>query len=219
MKIVDIAVTDLKQYRANPRNNEDAVKYVKNSIKEFGFKVPIVVDKDNVIVAGHTRYLASLELGLKKVPCIVADDLSEDQIKAFRIADNKVSEASTWDDNLLNLELSELADVNFDMSGFGFEELFDEIKDETVKEKSKVSYESMELKAFEHYDYVVFVFDNQMDWLNIVNQFDIKNVNCGYGETKKIGVGRVINGKKLLEKLGNKDSDNQQIEIREREDS
>lgn len=89
-----------------------------NSIKEFGFKVPIVVDRDNVIVAGHTRYKAAKQLGLNEVPCIVADDLTPEQIKAFRLADNKVSEFSMWNDDLLNLELESL---DFDMSDFGFD--------------------------------------------------------------------------------------------------
>ena len=92
MEIVYKKVNELIPYKSNPRINDEAVEYVKNSIKEFGFKVPIVIDKNNVIIAGHTRLKASLELGLKEVPCIIADDLSEEQIKAFRLADNKVSE-------------------------------------------------------------------------------------------------------------------------------
>lgn len=84
MQIIEKMVDDLKPYENNPRHNEQAVAYVVNSIKEFGFKVPIVVDADGVIVAGHTRLLAAKELGMQKVPCIVADDLTETQIKAFR---------------------------------------------------------------------------------------------------------------------------------------
>ena len=95
-------LSDLTPYDKNPRKNDDAVKYVKASIKEFGFKVPIVIDKDNVIIAGHTRYKASKELNINEVPCIIADDLTEEQIKAFRLADNKVSEAdmSLFDFNI-----------------------------------------------------------------------------------------------------------------------
>lgn len=120
MKIKMVRVDDLKPYENNPRFNDDAVEYVKNSISEFGFKVPMVIDKDNVIVAGHTRYKASLELGLEEVPCIVADDLTEEQIKAFRLADNKVSEKADWNLDLLEMELE---DLDLDMSGFGFDEL------------------------------------------------------------------------------------------------
>lgn len=88
------------------------------SIKEFGFKVPIVVDKNNVIIAGHTRLKAAQKLGLEEVPVIVADDLTEEQIKAFRLADNKVSELADWDFNALGLEL---AGLEIDMSQFNFE--------------------------------------------------------------------------------------------------
>lgn len=117
MNIKTIKIEELKPYANNPRFNDDAVEYVANSIKEFGFKVPIIVDKNNVIVAGHTRYKASLELGLKEVPCIVADDLNEEQIKAFRLADNKVSEKAEWNFELLDEELNDL-DLNMDEFGF-----------------------------------------------------------------------------------------------------
>lgn len=97
MDIIEMKLKDLTPYENNPRNNKDAVDFVANSIQEFGFKVPIVIDKDNVIVCGHTRYLASKQLKLKTVPCIKADDLTDEQIKAFRLADNKVSEKAEWD--------------------------------------------------------------------------------------------------------------------------
>ncbi len=119
MNIVYIKLKDLKPYEKNPRRNDEAVKYVAESIKEFGFKVPIVVDKNNVIVAGHTRYKASKKLHLEEVPCIIADDLTPDQIKAYRLADNKVGEIAEWDDELL---LEELADIDMSMDVFGFEE-------------------------------------------------------------------------------------------------
>ena len=118
MEIKMVKVEDLKPYENNPRFNDDAVEYVAKSIKEFGFKVPMVIDKDNVIVAGHTRYKASLELGLKEVPCIIADDLNEEQSKAFRLADNKVSEKSSWNLELLNDELEEIIGINMDDFGF-----------------------------------------------------------------------------------------------------
>lgn len=117
MNIVMKRIDEVIPYENNPRNNDDAVQYVANSIKEFGFKVPVIIDADNVIIAGHTRLKASKLLGLKEVPCIIADDLTEDQIKAFRLADNKVSEIATWDLDKLNLELY---DIEMDMSDFGF---------------------------------------------------------------------------------------------------
>ncbi len=118
MNIIELELSELVPYDKNPRRNEGAVDYVAKSIKEFGFKVPIVVDKDNVIIAGHTRFLASKKLGLDKVPCIRANDLTEEQVKAFRLADNKVSEFSTWDFDLLNEELDGILDINMDELGF-----------------------------------------------------------------------------------------------------
>lgn len=120
-QIREFGLAELKPYEKNPRRNDASVEYVANSIKEFGFKVPIVIDRDGVIVAGHTRYKAAKKLGLEKVPCIVADDLSEAQIKAFRLADNKVGEFSEWDVDLLGSELGDLSNIfNFDMADFGF---------------------------------------------------------------------------------------------------
>lgn len=118
MQIIQKKIEDLVPYENNPRINDEAVEYVAESIKEFGFKVPIVIDKNNVIVCGHTRYKASMELELKEVPCIIADDLTPEQIRAFRIADNKTAEIATWDMEKLELEMDELA--SFDMPLFGF---------------------------------------------------------------------------------------------------
>lgn len=119
MQIVNIRVADIKPYENNPRRNTDAVKFVKNSIEQFGFKIPMVLDKNNVIVCGHTRYMAAQELGMEEVPCLYADDLTEQQIKAFRIADNKTAEMSAWDFEKLDIELQDIADI--DMTEFGFQ--------------------------------------------------------------------------------------------------
>lgn len=121
MEILYIKTNLLKPYEKNPRKNDGAVEYVANSIEEFGFKVPIVVDKNNVIVAGHTRYKAAKKLGLKEVPVIVANDLSDEQIKAFRLADNKVGEQAEWDYALLAEELDQILDIN--MQDFGFPDM------------------------------------------------------------------------------------------------
>lgn len=120
MEIINKKLDDIKMYENNPRKNDDAVEGVANSIKEFGFKVPIIIDKDGVIVAGHTRYKASKKLGLTEVPCIIADDLNEEQIKAFRLADNKTNEKASWDLDLLGEELKSIIDL--DMTDFGFNE-------------------------------------------------------------------------------------------------
>ena len=120
MNIINRPISEIKPYEKNPRKNDDAVKYVAESIKEFGFKVPIIIDRNNTIVAGHTRYKAAKKLGLSEVPCIIADDLTDEQIKAFRLADNKVAEKAEWDFDLLSDELDDLFD--FDMSVFGLED-------------------------------------------------------------------------------------------------
>lgn len=193
-----VKIDEIKPYARNPRKNSSAVDKVAESIKEFGFNQPIVVDKNNVIIAGHTRYLASKQLRLQEVPVIVVDDLTDEQVKAYRLADNKVAEASEWDLPLLELELLDL-DAEF-MSRFGFD-LEEDIAVESEKQANARRLEQMELKTFEHHDYIVFVFDNQMDWLNAVSEFDIHKVDAGYGTTKKIGVGRVVDGKRLLEKI------------------
>ena len=122
MQIIEKDIADLREYENNPRNNDEAVEAVAESIKQFGFKVPIVIDNKNVIVCGHTRLKAAERLGLASVPCIVADDLTDEQIKAFRLADNKTGELAEWDFEALEKELAELTAFDVDMSAFGFDE-------------------------------------------------------------------------------------------------
>ncbi len=136
MQIIEKDLKELKPYENNPRNNDEAVKYVAESIKQFGFKIPIVIDKENVIVAGHTRYKAAKKLKIKAVPCIIADDLTPEQIKAFRLADNKVAEKATWNFDLLNLEMGEI--LNIDLGALGFEEL--DLTPEEEKEAEEDNY-------------------------------------------------------------------------------
>ncbi len=123
MEIVYKKIGELKPYENNPRKNDEAVDAVAASISEFGWKVPVVIDTDNVIVAGHTRYKAAKKLGIEDIPCIVANDLSNEQVKAYRLADNKVSELAGWDFTALAMELSEIP--NIEMGRFGFDEEFD----------------------------------------------------------------------------------------------
>lgn len=142
MDIVQMRINDLKPYDKNPRKNDGAVDYVAESIKEFGFKVPIVIDKNNVIVAGHTRYKASKKLGFKEVPCIVADDLNEEQIKAFRLADNKVGEFAEWDFDLLNSELDDLIDIDMELFGFNAtSDLMLDVNDEDFLQDTEITKE------------------------------------------------------------------------------
>lgn len=123
MEIIEKRLNELTPYKNNPRKNDQAVDAVAASIKAFGFKVPLVIDRDGVIVCGHTRAKAAKKLKLESVPCVVADDLTEEEIKAFRLADNKVGELAEWDLPALDLEL---ADLDFDMGEFGFDDLSEE---------------------------------------------------------------------------------------------
>lgn len=128
MNIINIPIAEIKPYKKNPRKNDHAVDAVAASIKEFGFLVPMVIDKNNEIVCGHTRYKAAKSLGMKEVPCVIAEELTEDQIKAFRLADNKVGEIAEWDMDLLPLEL---ADIVMPMTDFGFEVTLEDEFDES----------------------------------------------------------------------------------------
>ena len=134
MQIEEIDINLIQPYENNPRNNANSIDKVAKSIKEFGFKVPIIIDKNNIIVAGHTRYSAAKKNGMDKLPCIKADDLTDEQIKAFRLVDNKVIEFSEWDLDLLNMELDDLKDFDIDMTEFGFELDFDVSSNEQIED-------------------------------------------------------------------------------------
>ena len=145
MQLVTKKLSEIKPYPKNPRNNDDAVDSVAQSIKEYGFNVPIVLDADNVIICGHTRYKAAQKLGIDELPCIVADNLSKKQAKAFRIADNKTSDASIWDNKLLLEELFDIGDEFF--TGFDFSDiesltLLDEKENDVIQDNEYgVAYE------------------------------------------------------------------------------
>lgn len=122
MKVFEANIKDIKPYPNNPRIiTNEAIEKVSNSIKEFGMQQPIVVDKDMVIIVGHTRLKACESLGIGTVPCVIADNLSEEQVKAYRLADNKTNEFTDWNLELLDFELEDLFKDNFDMEQFGFE--------------------------------------------------------------------------------------------------
>ena len=198
MNIVKMKVSELIPYINNPRNNENAVDKVASSIKEFGFKNPIVIDKNNVIINGHTRLLASKKLGLKEVPVIVADDLSEAQVKAFRIADNKTSEYAEWDEELLKIELEQLEDLNFSMKDFDLSLEYNILDDEIKKEENKEVEIEFTEELLEKHNYVVLYFDNEIDWIQAETLFDIKTVKAKNEGREMKGVGRVLNGAKAL---------------------
>lgn len=195
MRILELKVADLKEYGRNPRKNDKAVEPVAESIKQFGFKVPIIVDSDYVIIAGHTRLKAAKYLGLDVVPCVIADDLTEEQIKAFRLADNKVSEFAEWDMGLLDMELEGILDMDMEIFGFASEE----DKEPTIEAEVPFT-ESLD----ESHNYVVLYFDNDIDWLQAQTVFNIGKVKelstrkDGNGKSQNKGIGRVLNGADAL---------------------
>ena len=121
MQICNMKITDIIPYDKNPRLNDGAVEAVANSIKEFGWRAPIVVDKDMVIICGHTRLKAAIQLGFEEVPVHIADNLTPEQVQAYRIADNRTGEIAEWDYSLLPVELKELQNSDFDLSLLGFD--------------------------------------------------------------------------------------------------
>lgn len=146
MKIINLPIDEIIPYERNPRKNDGAVEAVAASIREFGFKVPIVVDAQNVIVTGHTRHKAARKLGLTECPCIRADDLTPEQVRAYRLADNKVTELAEWDFDLLAAELAELPD--FDFAEMGFENMQE--KQQILNEGQEMDPEDFNDEKFEH---------------------------------------------------------------------
>ena len=143
MEIVYVSIEKIKPYKNNPRNNKKAIDKVAKSIREYGFKVPCVLDSNFVLITGHTRFEAAKKIGMKKIPCIIADDLNTAKANAFRIADNKVAEYSTWDMERLKEELSkiQLEDIEFaeefDLEGLAEDLDIDSFFEETGEEHQK----------------------------------------------------------------------------------
>lgn len=133
MNIIDKNIEELTLYENNPRQNDNAVDYVANSIEEFGFKIPCLITKDGEVICGHTRIKAALKLGMSKIPCIVADDLTDEQVKAFRLVDNQTASIAEWDFEALENELNSI--TSFNMDDFGFDLLF---KDGDKERKQKL---------------------------------------------------------------------------------
>ena len=147
MNIENRPIDSITPYEDNPRRNADAVEPVAKSIKEFGFQQAIVIDRDGVIIAGHTRWLAAKSLGLTEVPCVVAD-LTDKQAKAYRLADNKTGELAGWDFSKLEQELADLT-LDFDMSDFGFD-LFNDISNTNESGASEINIGDYADEKFAH---------------------------------------------------------------------
>ena len=144
MNIIQLPLSDIRPYERNPRKNDGAVQAVAESIRQYGFLVPLVISADHEIITGHTRYKAAQLLKLKTVPCVIADELTDEQIRAFRLVDNKVGELAEWDVDLLPLELAEIAE---DLSVFGFETVTDEEfgEDFTLDDGGKKPFQQISL--------------------------------------------------------------------------
>ncbi len=150
LKIEYKNIKDIKPYGRNPRKNDEAVGDVARSIETFGFKVPIVIDKNNVIVTGHTRYKAAKQLGLQEVPTITADDLTDEQIKAFRLVDNKVAEKAEWDFDLLDDELLDIFDIDMTEFGFDIQEDEEEPEEDSHNERER-TINAYNLEEYDEY--------------------------------------------------------------------
>lgn len=199
MKVIDVDIDKVVPYENNPRNNLDAIDKVAESLKAFGWQQPIVVDRDYIVIVGHTRLLAAKQLGYAKVPVVVADKLKDEQVKAYRLADNKVSEFSVWNGAALDEELDAI--LNIDMSDFGFDlsldDVLPEVEDETPPEVNFTE------ELLEENNYIVLKFDNSVDWLQAQTVFGLETVKALHSKPnfEAKGTGRVIDGAKAINDL------------------
>lgn len=169
MEVQNLKIDDIKPYENNPRNNLDAIDATANSIKEFGWQQPIVVDKDMVIIAGHTRLLAAKKLGYDTVPVVVASNLSDEQVRAYRLADNKTGELAEWDLSLLDEELEAIIDIDMSDYGFNFDDTEVDDIDVSDKDLSETFNEKYELKV---------TCDNESQLEELYNELTERKLEC-----------------------------------------
>lgn len=190
-KIIWKPIDELIPYEHNAKeHNETQIKNLATSLDKYGWQNPILIDKDNVIVAGHGRVLGAKELGQTEVPCIYADDLTEEQVREYRILDNKLNE-SAWIDEELEFELPELDFSDFDLE-------FD-IQKRIEKEQKEQGQVPFTEELMLSHNYIVLYFDNDFDWEVAQDKFGLRQVKDlipRKGQPK--GIGRVINGKRIL---------------------
>ena len=201
MKIENVKVSDLIPYERNAKKHDvTQIKNVAESIKQFGFAQPIVVDKNNVVIIGHCRLLASKRLKLKEVPVVRMEDLTDEQVEKLRLLDNKLNE-SEWDMDLLAEDIPQLDFSDFEID-WGLK------SNDDTDDDNDVEIEFSEILGEEN-NYIVLQFKNDIDWLQAQSLFDIKNVKC-YSTRKdgkitkkmeRVGVGRVLDGAEVLKKL------------------
>lgn len=218
-QIIYMPPESIKPYANNPRKNDAAVEKVVKSISAYGFNSPIVVDKDMTIINGHTRHKAALRLGMREVPVIVAGDLDEAKVKAYRIMDNRSGEVATWDEELLLKEILELLehqnDLPLEFTGYDKDELSKELGlnldrvEVKGKKKKKAADDEIEgemdfaQELLEEHQYVVLYFDNTLDWQVAKQFFGLRSVRRNRTEMARDrkALGRVVSGKDFLEKV------------------
>lgn len=202
MNIVYKNIKELKPYKKNAKkHNKEQVEQIANSIEEFGFTQPVIIDKNNSVVAGHGRILGAKKAGLKQVPTVCLEDLTEEQIKAYRLVDNKLNE-SEWDNDLLKQSLDEIAEMDMEVFGFAM----DSLVDETIKVEPDVPFTEI---LNEENNYIVLKFENKINWINAMGLFGVEKVKAyptkkdgnkkSFGDRE--GVGRVLNGTEVIERL------------------
>ena len=211
MEIVDLKLDELRLDPDNPRNNSGAVEKVADSIRAFGFKVPIVVNSERMILAGHTRYLAAAMLGMSTVPCLVADDLTTEQQRAFNIIENRVSDYSFFDLDKLSELMTELDDAV--VSGFDLDALVSAEPDFDFVPKASAGPEKragLDLAPFEKYQYVTIICRSTYDYTNLLEQLDVVDVQRRYvnGNLKRGATyGRIIEYADFVKRFTPTDAD------------
>lgn len=209
-KIEYINTEELVPYKKNSRtHSEEQIKQISESMKEFGFTNPILIDEENEIIAGHGRVLGAKKLGIESVPCIRLEGLTEAQKKAYIIADNKIALNSGWNEDILKMEILDLKDVDFKIGLLGFSDSeLDKLLDVDEEIEQEAEVEFTEVLGEEH-NYIVLYFDNDVDWLQAETLFDIKPKKAlstradgvVTSSMERIGVGRVLEGKKAIQKI------------------
>jgi len=200
-----IPVGSIIPYEFNEKKHpEQQIHRIAKSINKFGFIQPLVVDGKNNLIIGHGRLMAAKRLKMESVPVIRKENLTEEEIAELRLLDNKLNE-SEWDAARLGLYGKDLL-IDIGFTNGELEKLFDKVKTKDIGESDE-PLDAMLLRGFEKYDYLVFVFRNEMDWLNAQQKFGVKMVNVSFTERKKrLGLGRVIEGSVLLKVIGEKNA-------------
>lgn len=206
LNIVYRNIKELKPYKKNAKKHpKEQVERIANSIKEFGFfeHRAVAIDREDNVIEGHGRILAAGKAGLTQVPTICLDDMTEEQIKAWRLIENKTAESS-YDETLISKEIEELLQSDIDMEAFGFS--VDILEDETIEVEPDVPFTEI---LNEENNYIVLKFNNKIDWLNAMGMFGIEKAKAYHtrkeGNKKsfgmRAGVGRVLDGQKALERV------------------